>query len=83
LSPQPVPLHEILDVIADFGEASRELVAWELQCHVADVAPGWRRALAEGLVGDPHIDPMSGEEMRALSLRGQARLHDARRAIAG
>jgi len=79
---QPVALREILDVIAEFGEASRELVAWELRCDVAEIAPGWRRALAEGLLGDGRLDPISGEEMKALSLRGQARLHEARRAVA-
>jgi hypothetical protein len=83
LSPQPVALHEILDVIAEFGEASPELVAWELQCHVAEVAPAWGRALAEGLLANAHIDTMCGEEMWALSLRGRARLHESRRAIAG
>jgi hypothetical protein len=79
---KPVALREILDVIAEFGEASRELVAWELRCDVDEVAPGWRRALAEGLVGAARLDPISGEEMRPLSLRGQARLHDAWRPVA-
>jgi hypothetical protein len=69
---EPVALYEILDVIAEFGEASRELVAWELRCHDAEIEPGWRRALTERLLGNAHIDTISGEEMWSLSLRGRA-----------
>jgi hypothetical protein len=78
MSQDPIPLHEILDVIAEFGEASPELVAWELQCDVSEVAPAWHRALAEGLVGEARVDTVSGEEMRTLSLRGRAWRADMR-----
>jgi hypothetical protein len=73
----PVRLDEVLGVVAEFGQASLELVAWELGVPVEVVHPVWRRALDEGLLGPPCHDEIMREDLRGLNLRGQARLSDS------
>jgi hypothetical protein len=43
-------LGDVLDTIAEFGEASIGLVAWELCLPVEALAPAWRQAVSERLI---------------------------------
>jgi hypothetical protein len=72
-----VRLDEVLGVVAEFGQASLELVAWELGVPIEAVHPLWRRALDEGLLGPPRRDEIMCEDLRGLNLRGKARLSEA------
>ena len=73
----PVRLDEVLGVVAEFGQASLELVAWELGVPVDAVRPLWARALDERLLGPPRRDEIMCEDLRGLNLRGKARLSEA------
>lgn len=72
-----VRLDEVLAVVAEFGQASFELVAWELGVPTEAVRPVWARALDERLLGPARRDDIMCEDLRGLNLRGKARLSEA------
>jgi hypothetical protein len=72
-----VRLDEVLAVVAEFGQASVELVAWELGVPIQAVRPLWARALNERLLGPARRDEIMCEDLRGLNLLGKARLSEA------
>lgn len=71
---QEISVLTVLDVLADFdqfGGASPELVAWELDKDASLIAPAWSRALADGLLEQGETDHTLGENLYRLSERGR------------
>src|SRR6202043_1963583 len=66
---QPVALLRVLDVLADFDEfggASRDLVAWELDVDESAVAPAWARAIDYCLLEESVVHDALSEKMWRL-----------------
>jgi hypothetical protein len=59
-------LGEVLDTLAEFGEASIGLVAWELSLREEALAPAWRQAFADGLIEEVGRCPETAERMYRL-----------------
>jgi diguanylate cyclase (GGDEF)-like protein len=63
---QRASVSDVLEVAAhfdQFGGASVELTAWELDIELADVVSAWSHAINDGLLEPAGTDPESGEEM--------------------
>ena len=69
-----VSVNDVLDVVArfdEFGGASVELTAWELNAHQPLVATAWSCAIRDGLLEPAGTEPDSGEDMWRLSDTGR------------
>jgi len=76
-----VSLKDVLEVSAqfdEFGGASIELTAWELDAEPADVLSAWSLAIKEGFLEPGGTDRPSGEEMWRLSDHGRRALDTGR-----
>jgi hypothetical protein len=76
---EAVSLHSVLDVLADFdqfGGASLELVAWELDVDESAVSAAWSQAIDDRLLEQSWTDRVLGEKMWRLSDRGRRARED-------
>jgi hypothetical protein len=65
-----VTLEEVLETVSEFGEASRDLVAWEFALDGGELTGVWDQAVGEGLLR-PVVKPGgTGEQMYALAAPG-------------
>ena len=79
LSPNPnsltdvgaVTLEQVLETVGEFGEASRDLVAWEFALDGGELAGVWDQAVGEGLLRPVVGLGGTGEQMYALAAPGQ------------
>jgi hypothetical protein len=77
---EPVALQRVLDVLADFDEfggASRDLLAWELDVEESAVAPAWARAIEDGLLEESAVRDALSDKMWRLSERGKRAREDS------
>jgi hypothetical protein len=58
----------VLETVADFRQASIELVAWELSLPASTLRPAWSHAVAHGLLRELGADADTGETMYRVSL---------------
>lgn len=82
---QPVALLRVLDVLADFDEfggASRDLVAWELDVDESAVATAWAQAIDDGLLEESVVHDAHSEKMWRLSEQGK-RAHEDSQDLSG
>jgi sugar phosphate isomerase/epimerase len=70
-------VREVLDAVAELGEASLQLVCWELNVQEFEARPAFERAIADGLLARRGVDDLLGEVMYALTERGRRSLHGA------
>lgn len=59
-------LGDVLDTIAEFGQASIGLVAWELCLPEEALAPAWKQAIESRLIREVEECSTSGELMYRL-----------------
>jgi DNA-binding PadR family transcriptional regulator len=77
---EAVSLQSVLDVLADFdqfGGASLELVAWELDVDESAVSAAWSQAIDDGLLEQSGTDHVLGEKMWRLSDKGRHAREDS------
>jgi DNA-binding PadR family transcriptional regulator len=82
---EPVALQRVLNVLADFDEfggASRDLVAWELDVEESAVAAAWARAVDDGLLEESVVHDALSEKMWRLTERGK-RAHEDSHDLSG
>jgi hypothetical protein len=66
-APASIPtLRDVLETVAEFGEASAELVAWDLFVSEDELRPAWDRAVAERLIEPVRRCQETGETMYRL-----------------
>jgi hypothetical protein len=66
-----VTLTDVLDTVAEFGMASRGLVAWEFALDGSELAEVWDQAVGEGLLRPVADRDDTGEQMYALAEPGR------------
>jgi hypothetical protein len=67
LAPAASPsLRDVLETVAEFGEASAGLVAWDLCVSEQDLQPAWEQAVRERLIKPAHQCSETGEMMYRL-----------------
>jgi hypothetical protein len=74
-----VSLQSVLDVLADFDEfggASLELIAWELDVDESAVSAAWSQAIDDCLLEPFGTDHVLAEKMWRLSDRGRRARED-------
>jgi hypothetical protein len=64
-----ISLDRVVETVAEFGQASFELVAWELYVSEAKLEPVWRRAVERGLIHEAGTCWESGERLYEVSGR--------------
>jgi DNA-binding MarR family transcriptional regulator len=75
----------VLDVLAEFDEfggASRDLVAWELDVDESAVAAAWARAIDDGLLEESVVRDALSEKMWRLTEQGK-RAHEDSQDLSG
>jgi hypothetical protein len=65
-----VTLEEVLETVSEFGQASRDLVAWEFALDGGELAGVWDQAVGEGLLRPVVELGGTGEQMYALAAPG-------------
>jgi hypothetical protein len=70
-------VRQVLEAVAELGEASLQLVCWELNVQEFEARPAFERAIADGLLARRGVDDLHGEVMYALTERGRRSLHGA------
>jgi hypothetical protein len=70
-------IREVLEAVAELGEASLQLVGWELNVQEFEARPAFERAIADGLLARRGVDELHGEVMYALTDSGQRWLSGA------
>jgi hypothetical protein len=70
-------VRQVLEAVADLGEASLQLVCWELSVHEREARPAFERAIADGLLVGCGVDELHGEVMYALTDAGRSWLEGA------
>jgi hypothetical protein len=63
-------VRQVLEAVADLGEASLQLVCWELSVHEREARPAFERAIADGTLTRRGNDELHGEVMIALTDAG-------------
>ena len=62
-------LRDVLETVAEFGEASAGLVAWDLCVSEDELGPAWDQAVSERLIEPVRRCEQTGETMfRVMSL---------------
>ncbi|MFL5828718.1 MAG: hypothetical protein ACJ76X_02265 [Solirubrobacteraceae bacterium] len=71
LEPDAVPtLRDVLETVAEFGEASAGLVAWDLCVSEIELGPVWDQAVGEQLIEPVRRCAETGETLyRLIELR--------------
>ena len=70
-------VRQVLEAVAELGEASLQLVCWELNVQEFEARPAFERAIADGLLARRGVDELHGEVMHALTDSGHRSLHGA------
>jgi hypothetical protein len=70
-------VRQVLQAVAELGEASLQLVCWELSVHEREARPAFERAIADGLLVPCGVDELHGEAMYALTDAGRSWLEGA------
>ena len=64
--PAPITLLMVIDTLREFGAASLELVAWELDVPESTIQPHWELLMALGVITLAGRCPEYGERMYEL-----------------
>jgi hypothetical protein len=70
-------VRQVLEAVAELGEASLQLVCWELSVHEREARPAFERAIADGLLVGCGVDELHGEVIYALTEAGRNWLEGA------
>jgi hypothetical protein len=70
-------VRQVLEAVAELGEASLQLVCWEVSVHEREARPAFERTIADGLLIRCGVDELHGEAMYALTDAGRSWLEGA------
>jgi hypothetical protein len=70
-------VRQVLEAVAELGEASLQLVCWELSVHEREARSAFERAIADGLLVGCGVDELHGEVIYALTEAGRNWLEGA------
>ena len=71
-----ISLRTLLQTLADLGDASTDLIAWELDVDEPALSSAWSAAVREGLLDCVRYDKLDQHWLYTLTTAGHDRLRD-------